>query len=134
MLWPGIGQIVARSDTKAVLRRVLEGGLHDRSALPRDLLDEMYRCGTRRGHPRAFRSLCLNWRSWITAREGYGAIEIPVTLVYGEDDWSRVAERDANADAIAGARRTTITNAGHFSCLEKPRDIAQLIGESSAPF
>jgi pimeloyl-ACP methyl ester carboxylesterase len=127
MLWPGIGSIIARSGTKGILRHVLEGGLHDSHALPHDLLDELYRCGSRPGHPRAFRSLCLNWRSWISARERYGAIELPVTLVYGEDDWSRLTERDANARAIRGARSVTIADSGHFSCLDKPREIARLI-------
>jgi pimeloyl-ACP methyl ester carboxylesterase len=131
MLWPGIGSIVARSETKGILRRVLQGGLHDPRALPDALLDEVYRCGSRPGHPRAFRSLCLNWQSWITARDRYGAIELPVTLAYGEDDWSRPLEREANARAIPAARSATITDSGHFSCLDKPREIAQLISDDS---
>ena len=129
MLWPGIGSIVARTETKGILRRVLQGGLHDPRALPEDLLDEIYRCGSRPGHPRAFRSLCLNWRSWITARERYGDIELPVTVAYGDDDWSRPLEREANALAIPGARSATVADSGHFSCLDKPRDIAQLISD-----
>src|SRR2546421_2666018 len=132
MLWPGIGSIVARSETKGILRRVLQGGLHDPRALPDALLDELYRCGSRPGHPRAFRSLCLNWQTWIAARERYGAIELPVTLAYGEDDWSRPTERETNARAIPRARSATIADSGHFSCLDKPREIAQLIGERNS--
>jgi pimeloyl-ACP methyl ester carboxylesterase len=132
MLWPGIGSVVARSETRGILRRVLQGGLHDTRALPDALLDELYRCGSLPGHPRAFRSLCLNWQTWITARERYGAIELPVTLAYGEDDWSRPTEREANARAIPGARSATIADSGHFSCLDKPREIAQLIGERNS--
>jgi pimeloyl-ACP methyl ester carboxylesterase len=131
MLWPGIGSIVARSETKGILRRVLQGGLHDPRALPDALLADVYRCGSRPGHPHAFRSLCLNWQSWITARERYGAIEVPVTLAYGEGDWSRPLERGANARAIPAARSATITDSGHFSCLDKPREIAQLISDDS---
>ena len=127
MLWPGIGSIVARTETKGILRRVLQGGLHDPRALPDDLLDEIYRCGSRPGHPRAFRSLCLNWRSWIAARERYDGIELPVTVAYGNDDWSRPPEREANARAIPGARTATIADSGHFSCLDKPREVARLI-------
>jgi pimeloyl-ACP methyl ester carboxylesterase len=129
MPWPGIGPIVARSETKGILRRVLQGGLHDPLALPNDLLDALHRCGSRPGHPRAFRSLCQNWPSWITARERYGAIDLPVTLAYGDDDWSRPIERDANARAIPAARSATIADSGHFSCLDKPREIARLIEE-----
>ena len=127
MLWPGIGSIVARTETKGILRRVLRGGLHDPRALPDDMLDEIYRCGSRPGHPRAFRSLCLNWRSWIAERERYDGIEPPVTVAYGNDDWSRPPEREANARAIPGARSATIADSGHFSCLDKPREVARLI-------
>jgi pimeloyl-ACP methyl ester carboxylesterase len=133
MLWPGIGSIVAHSETKSILRSVLQGGLHDPHALPNDLLEELYRNGSRPGHPRAFRSLCLNWRSWIAARQRYAAIELPVTLAYGQDDWSRPAEREANARAIPGARTATIADSRHFSCLDKPQEIAQLIGSATAP-
>jgi len=129
MLWPVVGAVVARTETKGILRRVLEGGLHDPRSLPTELVDELSRCGALPGHAHAFRSLCLQWRSWIAARSGYSEINLPVTLVYGDDDWSRPAERQANARAIPGARTTTIANSGHFSCLERPREIAQLINE-----
>jgi pimeloyl-ACP methyl ester carboxylesterase len=129
MLWPGIGSVVARTETKGILRRVLEGGLHDPRNLPTELVHELSRCGALPGHARAFRSLCLQWRSWIAARTRYAAINLPITLVYGEDDWSRPAEREANARAIPSARTTTLANSGHFSCLEKPQEIAELIGE-----
>jgi pimeloyl-ACP methyl ester carboxylesterase len=120
---------VARTETKGILRHVLEGGLHDPARLPAELVDELSRCGRLPGHARAFRSLCLHWRSWIDARASYGAIELPVTLVYGDDDWSRPPERDANARAIPGVRTAPLTNSGHFSSLEKPSEIAELINE-----
>ena len=129
MLWPGIGPVVARTETRGILRHVLEGGLHDPARLPAELVDELSRCGRLPGHARAFRSLCLHWQSWIDARASYGAIELPVTLVYGDDDWSRPPERDANARAIPGVRTAPLTNSGHFSSLEKPSEIAELINE-----
>jgi pimeloyl-ACP methyl ester carboxylesterase len=129
MLWPVVGPVVARTETKAILRRVLEGGLHDPAALPAELVEKLSRCGRLPGHARAFRSLCRHWRTWIDARELYRAIDLPVALVYGDDDWSQPAERDGNAHAIPGVRTTTLTNSGHFASLERPREIAQLIGE-----
>jgi pimeloyl-ACP methyl ester carboxylesterase len=129
MLWPMVGPVVARTETKGILRRVLEGGLHDPAALPPELVTELSRCGTLPGHARAFRSLCLHWQSWIDGRARYGAIDLPVTLVYGDEDWSRPAERDANAQIIPGVKTATLTNTGHFSSLESPREIAQLISE-----
>jgi pimeloyl-ACP methyl ester carboxylesterase len=127
MLWPLLGPIVARAGTKGVLRRVMAGGLHDPGKLPPELVDELHQCGALPGHARAFRSLCLNWRSWIAARARYSAITVPVTLVYANYDWSRPQEREANLSAIPGARRVALEGCGHFSCLEKPREIARII-------
>jgi pimeloyl-ACP methyl ester carboxylesterase len=129
MLLPIVGPIIAHTETKGILRRVLEGGLHHPPALPAELVEKLARCGALPGHARAFRSLCLEWRSWIDARAAYGAIDLPVTLVYGDDDWSRPAEREANAHAIPGVRTATLTNSGHFSSLERPHEVAQLINE-----
>jgi pimeloyl-ACP methyl ester carboxylesterase len=130
MLWPGIGEIVARTGIRGVLRRVMEGGRHDPRLLPPGLIDGMHRCGSLPGHARAFRSLNQQWRSWIDARSDYPAIEIPVTLVYGSDDWSRAPEREANAHAIPGARTVALERCGHFASLEKPYAISQLVREA----
>jgi pimeloyl-ACP methyl ester carboxylesterase len=127
MLWPLVGSIVARAGTKDVLRRVMEGGLHDPRKLPPELVDDLYRCGSLPGHAHAFRSLCLNWRSWIAARARYPAITVPVTLAYGDDDWSRPAEREANARLIPGARSLALRDCGHFSSLEAPGEVARII-------
>jgi pimeloyl-ACP methyl ester carboxylesterase len=127
MLWPGVGPLVPYAATPGLLSLVMAGGLHDRKNLPQELVDDMHRCGLLPGHPRAFRSLSQQWRSWIAAREKYRSIELPVTLVYGQEDWSAPAERDANAEAIPGARAMTLGHAGHFSCLETPTEIASLI-------
>jgi pimeloyl-ACP methyl ester carboxylesterase len=127
MLWPGIGPTVARVGNRAVLRRILYGGLHDPRNLPDELVDDLHDAGSLPGHARAFRSLIRNWRTWIAGRAHFDAISMPVTLSYGEDDWSRPAERDANAQAIPGVRALTVPASGHFSSLERPADIARLI-------
>ncbi len=127
MLWPVIGAIVARAGTRGILRRVLEGGLSDPRKLPRKLLDDLYRCGSLPGHARAFRSLCTHWPSWIRARAAYQAIRRPVTLVHGDEDWSRPEEREANARAIQSVRRLSLPHCGHFSCLEEPQHVARII-------
>jgi pimeloyl-ACP methyl ester carboxylesterase len=132
ILWPGLGPIVARAGTRSLLRHVLAGGLHDRQKLPPTLPGDLVRSGRLPGHARSFRSLCLQWRSWIAAREHYSDITIPATLVYGDEDWSRPAEREANAREIPHARRVTLTATGHFASLESPREIANLIMATDA--
>jgi pimeloyl-ACP methyl ester carboxylesterase len=127
MLWPGIGPVVARVRHPAVLRGILGGGLYDPRLLPAELVDDLRAAGGRPGHARAFRSLMRNWESWIAARSGFGQIEVPVLLAYGQHDWSRPAERDANRRAIPGVTAVSLPGCGHFSALERPHAVAALI-------
>jgi pimeloyl-ACP methyl ester carboxylesterase len=69
----------------------------------------------------------LGWRTWIETRDCLGEISIPVTLAYGEHDWSRPHERDANVRAIPGVRAVNLPACGHFSALERPGAVAALI-------
>jgi hypothetical protein len=97
-----------------VLRRVLDGGLYDPRCLSPQLVDELYQSGRRPGHGRALRSLSRNWHSWISARDRYPAIQIPVTLAYGDHDrypvpqWQfTLSATQANTEAIRLARAVT---------------------------
>jgi pimeloyl-ACP methyl ester carboxylesterase len=129
MLWPVVGPVVLRAGTKGILRRVMEGGVHDPRNLPAELVDDLWVCGSLPGHARAFLSLCRQWESWIAARAAYTAIEMPVTLVYGEHDWSWPEDREANRRAVPGARSLSLAGCGHFAALERPQQLAQLIRE-----
>ena len=95
--------------------------------LPDELVDDLRSAGGLPGHARALRSLMLNWRTWIDTRDRLGEISVPVILAYGECDWSRPNERDANIRAIPGVQAVNLPACGHFSALERPRAVAALI-------
>jgi len=130
VLLPVLGPLLAHVSTRGLIRLVMQGGLRDPRKLPSELVDQMQICGTLPGHARAFRSLCLHWKSWIDARAAYPAIRLPVTLIYGQYDWSRPQEREANAQIIPGARSLVLNNCSHFSSLEKPQQVVQIIREA----
>ena len=104
-------------------------GVYDTSTVGQDLVEELYRCGSEPGHARALRSLCRQWRTWIAARDEYPQIAVPVTLVYGDHDWSRPRERAANALSwrIPGATVVNVPDCGHFATLDRPDELARLI-------
>jgi pimeloyl-ACP methyl ester carboxylesterase len=114
-------------EPKFLLAAVLRGGFYDPSKLPADLLDEFYRTGLRDGYRAAEYSVFKNWQSWIDARKLYSRITMPVTLVYSRDDWSRQAERERNKQAIRNSELIFLEQAGHFSALEKPAEVADII-------
>jgi pimeloyl-ACP methyl ester carboxylesterase len=132
MTWPVIGSVVGRTGTKGILRKIMEGGVYDPGNVPSDLIDEMWACGNLPGHARAFLSLSREWKTWIAARAAYAAADVPITLVYGDHDWSRPEDREANSRVLRTARTLALEDCGHFSCLDQPRQIARLIRDEAS--
>ena len=132
MTWPVIGAVVVRTGTKGILRKVMQGGMYDPGTLPSELIDEMWACGNLPGHARAFLSLSRQWETWIAARAAYAAAELPIALVYGDHDWSRPEDREANGRSLRTARTVAVENCGHFASLDRPQQIARVIRDEIA--
>jgi pimeloyl-ACP methyl ester carboxylesterase len=130
---PGIGSVVTRMENKPVLGIVLRGGLRDGRKLPSHYLAELRRAGRRRGYARVAREVYGNVDSMIAARALYGRVTAPVTLIYGEHDWSRPPEREANLALLQDAERSRSPTPGHFAALEQPARVAEILLESTAP-
>ncbi|MFT5471578.1 MAG: pimeloyl-ACP methyl ester carboxylesterase, partial [Verrucomicrobiales bacterium] len=111
---------------------VMKGGISNRGAIPDSLMKEMYHVGSRPGHLKAFISLIRHFPDWESDRSVYANIEIPVTLVYGERDWSTAAERLANESEIPNAKRIDIAGAGHFLSIDAPDQAVTTITETTA--
>jgi pimeloyl-ACP methyl ester carboxylesterase len=124
---PGSGPIFARMESRAILRGVLGGGFVDRNALGDDLLAELRRSGRRSGYPTVARAILRNLNGFVEARPRYQDVQVPVTLVYSDHDWSRPAERQRVKHLLAHVETITLPDTGHFSCLERPADVAQIL-------
>src|SRR6266700_768599 len=116
---PAIGPVVTRMENKLGLGIVMRGGLFDRSKLPNHYLAELRRVGRRHGYPRVAREVFRNVDSMIAARALYGRVSAPVTLSYGDHDWSRIPEREANLSLLRGARPILLPETGYFAALEQ---------------
>ena len=124
---PGWGPIFARLESKPLLGGIMRGGLRDPRRLPDHYLGELRRVGRRPGYPVVARAIYRNLESLIAARERYARIDAPVTLVYGDEDWSRPSDRQANVESVPGACGIVLRNKGHFTALEAPDDVAQIL-------
>jgi pimeloyl-ACP methyl ester carboxylesterase len=127
---PLVGVIITNAENRFILRKVLEGGFENRRHLPIELVKEFSQVGKRAGYTKAFRSVFLNWRSWQEGQVKYLNIKVPVTLVYAENDWSLVSERQNLNVVIEGSELITINECGHFSSLEKPQKVITAIFNS----
>jgi pimeloyl-ACP methyl ester carboxylesterase len=124
---PAIGPVVTRMENAPVLGIVLRGGLLDGRKLPDHYLAELRRAGRRPGYARVARAVFRNVDSMVAARELYGRVTVPVTLVYGDHDWSRVPEREANLALLPGAESIALDDTGHFAALEQPARVAEIL-------
>ena len=128
---PTIGRAVTSLENKPVLGIVMRGGLFDGSKLPKHYLAELRRVGRRRGYPRVAREVFRNVDSMIAARALYGRVTAPVTLIYGNHDWSRMPEREANLVVLRGSQSILLPDTGHFAALEQPARVAEILLDNS---
>jgi pimeloyl-ACP methyl ester carboxylesterase len=131
ILAPVIGPWLARVEPKPVMRAILRGGLVDHSALTNEYLEELLAVGKRPGYASVGRAVYGALPSLVAARSLYPRVTVPVDLVYGEHDWSRPSERDANNRALPHVQSVQVPDAGHFLSLEKPTVIAALLDRST---
>jgi pimeloyl-ACP methyl ester carboxylesterase len=129
VLAPGAGALLAKLEPKPIMRAVLHGGLVDKAALRDDYLDELLKVGRRPGYSIVARSVYGSLPSLIAARSRYSEVKAPIDLIYGEKDWSRPSDRQANARLLPSAKFTEVPNAGHFIALEKPHIPAHLLNQ-----
>ncbi len=126
---PILGATFQRLRMYMIVRQIFLGGVFHKDAFPPQLLKEMNAVGNRAGHLRALMSLVRHWPGWEKARAEYGKIEIPALLLYGDHDWSRPGEREANLKDIPGAKMTTVKDSGHFMSVDAPADVTRAILE-----
>jgi pimeloyl-ACP methyl ester carboxylesterase len=124
---PIIGAMGAALENRLVLGKIMAGGYADPRKLPADLLAEFDESGRRPDYRYVERKVLAGWRSWKKARKLYSGVRAPVTLIYGDKDWSRGAEREHTKAALRSARLFTLQNTGHFSAIENPKDVAMII-------
>ncbi|MCF1593228.1 alpha/beta fold hydrolase [Streptomyces muensis] len=131
VLAPGVGPVIAGVEPRPALRKILQGGLGDKSALRADYLDELLQVGARPGYPTVARAVYQALPSLVAARSRYPGVKAPVHLVYGEKDWSRPSDRAANQQLLPAADFTQVPKAGHFIALERPDVLADLLNTAA---
>lgn len=133
VLAPGVGSTVAAIEPRPIMRAVLRGGLGDKAALRDDYLDELLKVGRRPGYPVVARAVYGNLPTLIAARCRYPEVRAPVHLIYGEKDWSRPSDRQANRQLLPAADFLQVPGAGHFIALERPDVPAKLLNDAMRP-
>lgn len=131
---PGLGFVVAKMENEVVLAGILGGGFYDAKKLPKHFVAELIKSGHRSGYANVARAYIRALDSFIAARGFYGHVKAPVSLVYGEHDWSRPEERKEVARFLPNVQPVTLVKSGHFSSLEHPELIAKVLLRDASGF
>ena len=129
---PVLGAVGAAMANAWILGRIMAGGYADPRKMPTDLIAIFDRSGRNANFHYAERKVLAGWRSWSQARERYSKVKAPVTLVYGDSDWSRIPERARTKELLGNSHFFTLKNSGHFSSVENPQDVARIILSGSS--
>ena len=129
---PVVGPVFAALENRTITGGIMSGGFFDPRNLPADLLDEYARVGARTGYSRAARTLLKSLPSFVAARARYRSITAPVTLAWGEKDWSNLQDRADVERAVPSSTVVTLERTGHFSALESPQAWADIILAATA--
>jgi pimeloyl-ACP methyl ester carboxylesterase len=124
---PVHGAIFAALENWLFLGLCLKGGLKNKRWLPNALLSTINRAGYRKGYRYVERNVFANWKSWPNARTLYAKVSAPVTLIYGDNDWSTPLERQRTAMQLGNININTLINTGHFGFIDNPEEVLALI-------
>ena len=124
---PVVGPVFAALENRTIVARIMRAGVSDPNAMPDHFINELARVGKRAGYSRVARAVFRSLPSYVAARKLYPTIESPVTLVYGNQDWSRPPDRETTRSLVPAARLVMLEHAGHFASLEQPERLAGII-------
>jgi pimeloyl-ACP methyl ester carboxylesterase len=128
---PVLGPLFAAMESRPIMKGIMCGGVVDNGALPDEFIAELRKSGRRKGYQRVARAVYRSLKGFQRKRDRYSDVQVPVTLVYSEHDWSRPAERDHVASLLSEVERITLSATGHFSALERPNEFARIVARAN---
>lgn len=127
MSLPIIGNGVAALENRLILWLMFRGGVCNKRAITFKYLSLLGSSIRKPGNIYHMKNVFLNFKSWTAAKTRYSQIKTPTTLVYGQFDWSSSKERSESRALISPKRFVELENTGHFSFLDAPESVAEII-------
>ena len=127
MSLPVLGNFFSMLESKIVLWLIFIGGVHNSSAITNKYLSILTSSIWKSGNLYHLRNVFLNFNSWTEAKKVYKNVKVPIKLIYGKYDWSNDTERNETMHFLGLNKHITLDNVGHFSFLEVPKKIAEII-------
>ena len=124
---PVVGSFFSSLENKIILKNILRGGFFDIKCLSNEYLNLLCSSIKKNGYTYHFRNVLKNYKSWTEAKKLYNKIKIPVGLVYGDNDWANENNKNDTKGIFGLASYNIIKDCGHFSFLEKPKEVSEIL-------
>ena len=124
---PLVGKFFVGLENKFILRNVMNGGFKNSKNLTNEFLNLLIKANKNPGYIYHFRNVLSNFKSWSNTKKFYNKLKVPIKLIYGECDWANKTNRFTTMNKLNLNNHLTINDCGHFSFLEKPKEVANII-------
>ena len=124
---PVVGSFFSSLENKIILKNILRGGFFDIKCLSNEYLNLLCSSIKKNGYTYHFRNVLKNYKSWTEAKKLYNKIKIPVSLVYGDNDWAKENNKNDTKGFFDLTSYNIIKDCGHFSFLEKPKEVSEIL-------
>ena len=124
---PVVGSFFSSLENKIILKNILRGGFFDIKCLSNEYLNLLCSSIKKNGYTYHFRNILKNYKSWTEAKKLYNKIKIPVSLVYGDNDWANENNKNDTKSIFGLDSYNIIKDCGHFSFLEKPKEVSRIL-------
>ena len=127
MSLPAVGKVFTALENRLILWLIFRGGVYNKKAITYSYISLLSTSIRKSSNIYHTRSVFCNFSSWSEAKKQYGKLKTPVTLVYGDHDWSTSKERLESRDLLNPKKYIELQDTGHFSFLEAPEKSANII-------
>ena len=127
MSLPVVGNFFAALENRLILWLIFRGGVYNKKAITREYVSLLSTSTGKPGNVYHTRNVFSNFKSWTEAKNQYKELQVPVTLVYGSQDWSSAEERRESRDLLNPEKYVELSDTGHFSFLDAPEKAADIL-------
>lgn len=123
----GLGIFFAKLESFPTLWLIFRGGVYKKKAITASYIRMLCTSIKKSGFVYHERNVFQNHKSWLNDGTLYQGLKVPITLIYGESDWAKQNERLRTMQALGLDSFHTMEKTGHFSFLESPKQVSQII-------
>ena len=127
MSLPLIGSLFAALENKLILWFIFRGGVFNKKTISFSYVSLLSTSTRKSFNVYHTQNVFLNFKSWTESKKCYAGLELPVTLVYGDHDWSLSKERSESQGLLSPQKYLELKDTGHFSFIEVPEKVAEII-------